>query len=97
MEKRTHTAEFKAKIVLEILRGERELNEIAAENEIAPNQLRNWKAEFLDNATIVFDRKRDQSLKDELAKKEREADELAKKVGQLTLENDFLKKTLKRK
>ena len=40
MTKRTFTAEFKAKIVLELLKGEKELNVIASENEIAPNQLR---------------------------------------------------------
>ena len=68
MQKRSYTAEFKTKIVLEVLRGERELNEIAAEYEIAPNQIRNWKAEFVENATVVFDKKRDQRIKDELAK-----------------------------
>lgn len=97
MEKRTYTAEYKTKVVLEVLRGERELNEIAVGYEIAPNQIRNWKAEFLDNAAIVFDKKRDRHIRDELASKQHEADELAKKVGQLTIENDFLKKTLEQK
>jgi transposase-like protein len=96
MKKRTYTAEFKTKIILEVLRGERELNEIAAEYQIAPNQIRNWKSEFLENATVIFDKKHDQHLKDELAEKQREADELAKKVGQLTMENDFLKKNLEK-
>lgn len=97
MQKRSYTAEFKTKVILELLRGERELNEIAAEYEIAPNQLRNWKAEFLDNAVVVFDRNRDRKMRDELDTKQREADQLAKKVGQLTIEVDFLKKTLERK
>lgn len=97
MQKRSYTAEFKTKVILELLRGERELNEIAAEYEIAPNQLRNWKAEFIDNAVVVFDRNRDRKLRDELDTKQREADQLAKKVGQLTIEVDFLKKTLERK
>ena len=47
MKRRTFTAEFKTKIILEVLRGEKELNVIATENELAPNQIRNWKAEFL--------------------------------------------------
>lgn len=97
MQKRSYTAEFKTKVILELLRGERELNEIASEYEIAPNQLRNWKAEFLDNAVVAFDRNRDRKLRDELDSKQREADQLAKKVGQLTIEVDFLKKTLERK
>ena len=96
MKKRTYTSEFKTKIILEVLRGERELNEIAAEHQLAPNQIRNWKSEFLENATVIFDKKRDQRLKEELAQKQCEADELAKKVGQLTIENDFLKKNLKK-
>ncbi len=97
MQKRSYSAEMKTKIVLEVLKGERELNEIATEYEISPNQIRNWKTEFIENAAIVFDKKRDQRLKDELSIKQNEADELAKKVGQLTLEVDFLKKTLERK
>jgi transposase-like protein len=97
MQKRSYTAEFKTKVILELLRGEREVNEIASEYEIAPNQLRNWKAEFLDNAVVAFDRNRDRKLRDELDSKQREADQLAKKVGQLTIEVDFLKKTLERK
>jgi putative transposase len=92
MERRSYTAKFKTKVVLDLLKGERELNEIAAAYEIAPNQLRNWKAEFLENADLVFDRKRDQKMKAELDEKQHQADQLAKKVGQLTLEVDFLKK-----
>ena len=94
MERRSFTSSLKTKVVLELLRGERELNEIAAAYEIATNQLRNWKTEFLENAERVFDRKRDSKLLDELSAKQREADQLAKKVGQMTLEIDFLKKTL---
>ena len=97
MQKRSYSAEMKTKIVLEVLKGERELNEIETEYEISPNQIRNWKTEFIENAAVVFDKKRDQRLKDELSIKQNEADELAKKVGQLTLEVDFLKKTLERK
>jgi len=92
MKRRTFSAEFKAKIVLEVLRGEKELNLIATENEIAPNQIRNWKAEFLKNAAAAFDDKRTDELKIELAEKERETDSLYKKVGQLTTQVDWLKK-----
>ena len=97
MERRSFTPAFKTKVVLELLRGERELNEIAATYEIAPNQLRGWKSEFIDNAETVFDRKRDSKLLEELSAKQREADLLAKKVGQQAIEIDFLKKTLERK
>ena len=72
MERRSFTPSLKTKVVLELLRGERELNEIAATYEIAPNQLRNWKTEFLENAERVFDRKRDSKLLDELSAKQRD-------------------------
>lgn len=92
MKRRTFSAELKAKIVLEVLRGEKELNKIAAEYEIAPNQIRNWKSEFLKNASAAFGDKRVDDLKTELHEKEREADSLYKKIGQLTTQVDWLKK-----
>ena len=92
MKRRNFSAEYKAKIVLEVLRGEKELNVIASENEIAPNQIRNWKAEFLKNAAAAFDDKRVEELKAEAKEKERETDALYKKVGQLTTQVDWLKK-----
>ena len=55
MTRRTYTPEYKAKLVIEVLQGEKELNTIAAENSISPNMLRNWKAEFLENAGRAFD------------------------------------------
>ena len=92
MKRRTFSADFKAKIVLELLRGEKELNVIASENEIAPNQIRNWKAEFLTNAATAFDDKKVETLKAELKEKEAETDDLYKKVGRLTTQVDWLKK-----
>jgi len=44
--RRTFSPEFKAKLVLEVLKGEKELNVIATENDIQPNLLRNWKKSF---------------------------------------------------
>ncbi len=48
MGKRKFTAEFKARLVLEVISGERELGEIASEHQINPNQLRAWKSAFLE-------------------------------------------------
>lgn len=45
--RRQFTAEFKTKLVLEVLREEKQIGEIATENGLSPNQLRNWKKEFL--------------------------------------------------
>ena len=46
--RRNFTAQFKAKLVLEVLKGEKDINTIATENNIQPNLLRNWKKEFLE-------------------------------------------------
>jgi len=93
MVRRQFTAEFKTKIVLEILREEKQLGELAAEHELSPNQLRNWEKEFLGNAAKVFSESKQEK---DLNAKEREMDEnrneLMAKVGQLTIENDWLKK-----
>lgn len=92
MKRRTFSAAYKAKIVLEVLQGEKDLNVIAAENEIAPNQIRNWKAEFLKNASAAFDDKHTAQLKEELTEKEKEADQLYTKIGKLTTQVEWLKK-----
>ena len=54
MTRKTYTAEYKTKLVVEVVREESRLEEIAAANEINPNMLRNWKQEFLKNASSVF-------------------------------------------
>ena len=94
--RRTFSAEFKTKLVLELLREEKQLGEIAQEHDISPNQLRNWRKEFLENAPKAFS---ESSQEKELRVKEKEMDEqlheLMAKVGQLTIENDWLKKKSK--
>ncbi len=92
MRRRTFSAEFKAKIVLEVLKGEKEISVIASENEIASNQIRNWKNEFIANAAYIFDNKKDEKLHESLKASAAEKDELYKKVGQLTTQVDWLKK-----
>ena len=52
--------------MIELLKGEKDLNTLATENNIQPNLLRNWKREFLNNASAVFDDKREENLKEKL-------------------------------
>ena len=92
MRRRIFSAEFKSKIVLEVLKGEKEISVIASENEIAPNQIRNWKNEFVANAASIFDNRKDGKIQETLKSNEAEKDELYKKVGQLTTQVDWLKK-----
>ena len=90
--RRSFSAKFKSELVIELLKGEKDLNTIAAENNIQPNLLRNWKKEFLDKASVVFDDTRENNLKEKLALERKEKAEYAKKVGQLTMQVDWLKK-----
>ena len=86
----TYSAELKTKLVLELLKEERTLVEIAKENSITPNNLKNWKKIFLDNAEMAMEpSKTIKEYKDANAKLQIEVGEYAKKVGQLTLEKDW--------
>jgi putative transposase len=91
MGKRKFTAEYKADLVLEVLRGEKELGAIALENQINPNQLRAWKATFLEKSPLLFEGSKSEK---EAAERERKAEEektaMLKTIGQLTLERDYL-------
>ena len=90
--RRNFNAKFKSDLVLELLKGEKDLNTLASENSIQPNLLRNWKKEFLDKASVVFDDSREDNLKDKLATERKEKASYARKVGQLTMQVDWLKK-----
>ena len=94
--RRNFSAEFKTNLILQLLKGEKELNVLAVENDIQPNLLRNWKKEFLANASLAFDNKREDNLREKLAEERKEKSEYAKKVGQLTMQVDWLKKNLKK-
>ena len=49
-QRRNFSAKFKSDLVIKLLKGEKDLNTLAVENNIQPNLLRNWKKEFLDDA-----------------------------------------------
>ena len=91
-QRRNFSSKFKSDLVIELLKGEKDLNTLATENSIQPNLLRNWKKEFLDKASVVFDDSREDNLKEKLAVERKEKTAYAKKVGQLTMQVDWLKK-----
>ena len=92
MEKRNrYTPEFKTKVVLEVLQEEQTVNEIALKYEISPVMISRWKAEFIERASMVFEKKT--SEVDKMRKEyESKQEHLEKLVGQLTVEVDWLKK-----
>ena len=94
--RRNFSAKFKSDLVIELLKGEKDFNTLATENNIQPNLLRNWKREFLNNASAVFDDKREENLKEKLVEERKEKAEYAKKVSQLTMQVDWLKKNLEK-
>lgn len=86
-----YTSEFKTKIILEVLREELTINELAAKYEVNPVMISRWKAEFLERVPDVFKRGASSAEKELEAEKERVA-QLERKIGQLTYEVDWLKK-----
>lgn len=87
--RKRYDKEFKAKIALEALRGEKTIQEIAIAYGVHPNLATNWKKQLLDGANEVFDR----SEKDKDAEAaEKKQNLLYQQIGLLQFENEFLKK-----
>jgi putative transposase len=90
--KRTkYTIEFKTKIVLEVLKNDKTINEIAAHYNITPKNIQNWKKIFLSNAELAMEpAKAVKEYKDEIVQLKHKNDRYAKAVGNLTVEKDWL-------
>lgn len=88
--RRNHSPEFKARVALEALKGLKTVQQIAAENELHPVQVTQWKTQMVEGAAGIFDRGKgvEQERKGQEAEKER----LERKVGQLVVEVDWLQK-----
>lgn len=90
MSRRKFTKEFKAKVALEAIKGQRTINELAQEFGVHPNQISLWKKQLLASAPEVFGSGKDYDAE----RLEQERDRLYKKVGQLQVQNDWLKKNI---
>jgi transposase-like protein len=84
----TYSAEFKAKLALEVIKGNRTLAEIASEAQVHPNLLTQWKRQLLESLPTVFSDKRARENKEQEAL----TDQLYQQIGQLKVELDWLKK-----
>ncbi len=89
--RRRFTDQFKAKIALDALRGDRTIQEIAAKHQVHPNQVSTWKRQAMEGLADVFSRGGKPS-----GPSEAELKELHAKIGRLAVENDFLAQGLKR-
>ena len=90
MTRRKFTAKFKAKVAIEALKERESLTVLAQKYELLPQQITNWKREFLEGSEAVFEGK-SKSKKTESQEKE---DGLLKIIGQQKVEIDFLKQAL---
>ena len=89
--RRKFTNEQKFQIVIEAIKGERQISEIAAQYQVHPNQVSNWKKQFIEKGASVFNNKADDSKKI----LEETQEDLFKKIGQQQYEIEWLKKNLK--
>ena len=87
--KRPLTSAFKTKVVLEAIKEQETLSNLAQKYEVHPQQITTWKRQFLDNAENAFETSRRQEKEQEQTVRQ-----LYEQIGRLKIENDFLKKAL---
>ena len=85
--RRNHTAAFKAKVALAALKGDETLSALAERFDVHPNQITDWKAQLLERSAAVFGEKVAKETGPDIQT-------MQAKIGELTLENDFLEKAL---
>lgn len=94
--KRTYTSAFKTKIVLEALREDKSIAELSVKYNITPKNIHNWKATFLSNAEIAMEPSKCVAEYKQAAKElNQQVADYAKKVGELTMEKEFLEGKLR--
>jgi len=89
--RRKHSAIFKAKVAIEALKERESLAELSAKYEVSQSQISKWKQAFLDGSSSVFEKDTKSSDSEDI-----DSERLYAKIGKLELENEFLKKNLKK-
>ena len=85
--KKSYGSKFKSQVALEAIRGDRTIAEIAGDYNLHPNLVSQWKKKLLKEAAELFATKKEKDAETQYAE-----DELLRKIGQLNVENDFLRK-----
>ena len=88
--RRNHAPQFKAKVALEALAGEKTIHEIAAKHQVHPNQVTQWRRQLIDQAATLFGKAAAG------VEPTGDRDVLLAKIGQLTVEKDFLARVRRR-
>lgn len=86
--RKQYSPQFKAKVALEAVRGEKTVSELASQYEVHPTMINNWKRQLLDEASSLFEKGSQTSKANE--SQQAQIDELYRQIGQLKVERDFL-------
>jgi transposase len=89
MKKKKYPKEFKARVALEAMKGEKSIAQISSEFEVHSNMVSNWKKQLKENIANIFVRKNEQE-----PDAERQIENLYKQIGKQQVEIDWLKKNL---
>ncbi len=90
--RRKFSADFKANVALEAIKNQKTLAELSQQFEVNAVTISKWKAEFLKNMAVIFEKGREGNALDDSA----DLDRLYAQIGQLKVENDFLKKSARK-
>jgi transposase-like protein len=88
--RKQYAPQYKAKVALEAVRGEKTVAELASQYSLHPTMINNWKKHLLEEASTLFESGRNKSS--EPGKQDTEVAELYRQIGQLKVERDFLEK-----
>ncbi len=89
MKRKKYSKEFKARVALEALKGEKSIAQISSEYEVHSNMVTKWKKQLKENMATIFIRKNEQE-----PDAERQVDNLYREIGRIQVENAWLKKKL---
>lgn len=87
--RRKHSPDFKAKVAMAAARGDKTMSELAAEFKVHPHQIQMWKKVLVENVTALFEKTSNTG-----ESKSEDSEPLYAKIGQLTIERDFLARKL---
>jgi transposase-like protein len=90
MGRKRYSKEFKARVALDAVKGQKTASELASEYGVHPNQISSWKKQLLESAADAFSRGKDREAESHETEKER----LYQQIGKLQVEVDWLKKTV---
>jgi putative transposase len=88
-----YESKFKAKVVLELLKEELTLNEVASKYQVAPQNISRWKKEFLDNVEVVFNKEKLSDVyKYKIKEQAHTIENLYQQIGELSAQLNWAKK-----